>query len=109
MDHVLLDFLSFRTFISEPILIIFYYVGAVLAPIGVWLGLRWAFARFHVVAELGRQGAGQLWQLLSPRQRTAFLAAFITALLLAELFWRMAFEFVIAFLQIRHALVHGAA
>ena len=75
----------------------------------MWLGLRLAFARFVVATELGRQGAGQLWRCLDPRQRAALVATFVGALLLAELLWRMAFEFVIAVLQIRHALMNGAA
>jgi hypothetical protein len=45
------------------------------------------------------------WQLLAVRQEFLLIFIFTGVFLLMELFWRMLFEFLIAYLQIRDALL----
>lgn len=98
------DFLSFRTLISPTVLIGFYLLGAVVMPLFaflLWLKLR---ARFAVVrnseAAVGRWSKRNL----SPPQRIGLLLAALIAFLLMEMFWRMLFEFLIAYLHMAEDL-----
>ena len=98
------DFLSFRTLISPSILIGLYVLGAVVLPFIaalLWLKLR---ARFAVVRN-GEAAVGR-WskQNLSAPQRIGLLLAVLIAFLLMEMFWRMLFEFLIAYLHMAEDL-----
>jgi hypothetical protein len=52
------------------------------------------------------QGKSWLLNLTSLRQRMLLLALFILAFLCAEIIWRMVFEYLLAYLQIRDVLLH---
>jgi hypothetical protein len=51
------------------------------------------------------QGKSWLLSLTSLRQRMLLLALFILAFLCAEIIWRMMFEYLLAYLQIRDVLI----
>ncbi len=98
------DFLSFRTLISPSVLIGFYLLGALVMPLIaalLWLKLR---ARFTVVRE--GEAAVRRWSKhnLSTPQRIGLLLAVLIAFLLMEMFWRMLFEFLIAYLHMAEDL-----
>ena len=98
------DFLSFRTLISPSVLIGFYLLGALVMPLIaalIWLKLR---ARFAVVRD--SEAAVGRWrkQNLSIPQRLGLLLAVLVAFLLMEMFWRMLFEFLIAYLHMAEDL-----
>ena len=46
-----MDFLSFKTFISTEVLIAFYYIGAAIFPVGLWLLMSWLIRRFNVFSD----------------------------------------------------------
>ena len=82
------EFLSFKTFITPYVLIIFYYIGAVAIPLLLyfykkkllaWLGLE---IKFHA------------------RVKLIFLIMFF----IMELIWRMGFEMLLAYFQIHEIL-----
>ena len=100
-----MDFLSFKSFISIPVLIGFYYIGAVIMPVFLWLVSIWLTKKFQWLDTLHKKAKETLWQLLNTRQKIVFILIFIIALLFMQLFWRMLFEFLIAYLQIRDALL----
>lgn len=100
-----MDFLSFKSFISIPVLIGFYYIGAVIMPIFLWLTAIFLVKKYQFINTLHKKSKETLWDLLNTKQKIIFIAFFITAFLFMELFWRMLFEFLIAYLQIRDALV----
>lgn len=100
-----MDFLTFKTFISTEALIIFYYIGALLLPIGLWLVVTWLIRKYSLLNSAYEEGKELLWKSLSRKQRTKFIAFFIISFLFMELFWRMLFEFLIAYMQMRDALM----
>jgi len=101
-----MDFLTFDSFISIPVLMGFYYIGAVFCPLVMWRCIRWMVARFSLLEQTYLRGKTLIWQLLPVKQKVKVLLLFMAAFLLAEIFWRMLFEFLIAFMQMRDALVY---
>jgi len=100
-----MDFLTFKRFISTEVLIVFYYIGAILLPIGIWFLLTWLIRKYKFIEDAYKKGRETIWRSLSRKQQTKLVALFISAFLFMELFWRMLFEFLIAYMQMRDALL----
>jgi hypothetical protein len=101
-----MDFLIFDSFISIPVLIGFYMVGAVLCPFVMWRCLGCMFTKFSLVEITYLHGFFFICELLPVKQKVKVLLLFIAAFLLAEIFWRMLFEFLIGYMQMHDALVY---
>ncbi len=100
-----MDFLTFKSFISIPVLIVFYYFGAVVFPFLMWLFSTWFIKKFKIVGEIRSAGRNKIWAALNTNQKIKLIVAFIMAFLFMELFWRMMFEYLIAYMQMRDALL----
>ena len=103
------SFLTFETLISTQVLIAFYYLGAAVMPILLfWFMLwfkEWLGHRVPVV-KLGLQaGKRVIKDNTSWQTRLKWTLFFVVMFLFAELFWRLLFEFLIAYMQMRDALV----
>ena len=101
-----MDFLAFKSFISTEVLIIFYYIGALILPVGLWILLTWLIRKYKYLNTAYENGKAIVWKSLNKQQQTKLVAFFITSFLFMELFWRMLFEFLIAYMQIRDALLN---
>ena len=101
-----MDFLTFKSFISTEVLIIFYYIGALILPVGIWILLTWLIRKYRFLNTSYENGKELIWKSLNKKQQTKLVAFFISFFLFMELFWRMLFEFLIAYMQIRDALLH---
>ncbi len=105
----MLDFLTFQSFISGYILIAMYNIGAFILPLLIWHFSK----KIYQKLQLFRQGHDHIkklvWSSLNWKQRMLLITIFTAILLLIELVWRMMIEFLIAYIQIRDALVlpHG--
>ncbi len=102
-----MDFLTFKSFISTEVLIVFYYLGAVILPVGIWTFLTWLIKKYRFVNRAYENGKEKIWKLLNRKQQAKLVAFFITSFLFMELFWRMFFEFLIAYMQMRDALLQN--
>ncbi len=100
-----MDFITFKSFISTEVLIVFYYLGALILPIGIWLLLAWIIRKYRLLNTAYANGKKLLWESLNRKQQTKFVAFFVISFLFMELFWRMFFEFLIAYMQMRDALL----
>jgi hypothetical protein len=100
-----MDFLSFKSFISTEVLIIFYYIGAVILPFGLMLLFSWFIRKYEIVDVTYQKGKDAIWGALNKTQKVKFVAFLMTLLLFMELFWRMLFEFLIAYMQMRDAII----
>lgn len=100
-----MDFFTFKSFISTEILIIFYYLGALILPIGTWILLIRLIHKYRILNKIYENGEEIIWKSLNTKQKTKFLAFFVSIFVFVELFWRMLFEFLIAYMQIRDALL----
>jgi hypothetical protein len=99
------DFLVFDRLISHYALIVFYYLGALGMPLAAWLLARYLLVRFPSARDAFDAGKRGIGGLLNVRQRVLLLALFFSAFLFMELLWRMLFEYLIAFMQMRDALI----
>lgn len=102
-----MDFITFKTFISTEALIVFYYFGAIIMPVGLWFLLAWRVRKYGFLNAAYASGKEKAWKLLNKKQRTGFLVFFGVSFLFMELFWRMLFEFLIAYMQMRDALLQA--
>jgi len=103
-----MDFLTFKSFISIQALIIFYYLGAVIMPISIWFFLIWILRKYPFVGEAHKKGQEVFWQSLSKKLKIKLVSFFVVIFLFMELFWRMLFEFLIAYMQMRDALLQSS-
>lgn len=102
-----MDFLTFKSFISTEVLILFYYIGALILPIGIWFLSAWLVRKYKFLNATYESGKEMIWKSLNKKQQIKFLTFFIFFFLFMELLWRMLFEFLIAYMQIRDALLHA--
>ena len=91
----LYDLLSFKTFISPYMLYIFYYMGAVLVPL-VMLKYSYKIYAFLKI---------DISKIIPNEYKLKVYSISILMFIFLEILWRMMFEFLIAYLQIRDALV----
>jgi hypothetical protein len=91
----LYDLLSFKTFISPYMLYIFYYMGAVLVPLVM---LKYSY-KIYAFLEI------DINQIIPKEYKFKVYSISILMFIFLEILWRMMFEFLIAYLQIRDALV----
>lgn len=110
MLDFILDFLTFRILVSPYVLLIFYYLGAVMMPLAMWIFWRWLKKRYvwlsQTQEELGDLGR----QYLSPARRALIVFGCLLCFFMMELFWRMMFEFVMAYFHMVldiQRLTHG--
>lgn len=101
-----MDFLTFKEFISIEVLILFYYLGALICPIIGWLLFSWLIRKYPLLYTISSKGKQLTWGLLSSKKKIMLIALFISLFLFIELIWRMMFEFLIAYIQIRDALLN---
>ena len=100
-----MDFLTFKSFISIKALIIFYYIGALILPVGLWLLIDWLIRKYDFFDAIYEKGKEAIWKSLNKKRQIKLLMFFIVIFLFMEVFWRMLFEFLIAYMQIRDALI----
>lgn len=100
-----MDFLTFKNFISTEVLIFFYYIGALIMPAGIWALLKWLIGKYQFLNVSYESGKAIIWNSLNKKQQMKLVVFFIFFFLFMELFWRMLFEFLIAYMQIRDALL----
>ena len=104
-DEYTMDFLAFESFISIKALIVFYYCGVFVMPFFAWHVLKWITQQYKIIDITYQIGKDKLWSALSKEQKIKLVVVSIVFFLFMELFWRMLFEFLIAYMQIRDALV----
>ncbi len=126
--ETLKDFLQFRVFIAEDVLIVFYLFCALLIPFAAWYFLLKVIRRYAVVIKLYEAGRYSLffsllvwmlrkikffrdkmdekitWKSLDSSQKFKLIAIYIIMVFFAELFLRLMFEYLIAFMQMHEFL-----
>ena len=93
------DFLTFQTFITPTLLILFYYMGAIVIPFVSYFIARWIKSNYFKDVE------SKIKKSLSSKQRLIVLSIAIVCFLCMELFWRVMFEFFIAYFDMHDALM----
>ncbi|MDY0117497.1 MAG: DUF4282 domain-containing protein, partial [Sulfurimonadaceae bacterium] len=70
-----------------------------------WYFSIWLIRKYEMISIASKKATESFWKLLSTKQKSGFILFLIIAFLLMELFWRMLFEFLIAYMQMRDAIV----
>jgi hypothetical protein len=105
MMDILLDFLTFRRFLGPYVLPLIYYLGALGVPFTAWALLVWLRRRYSRLDQTLQSG-GEMARLHTRRRdRIALALLFLAIFLFMELMWRLLFEYLMAFLQMREALL----
>ena len=97
------DFLLFKAFIAQDVLIVAYYVGAVGMPFVLWVARDKLTRRFAMFGWIDQQGQ-LLFQQLSSRNKKWLLLLGVFVFIALEIIWRMMFEAMIGYFQIHDFL-----
>jgi hypothetical protein len=93
------DFLMFKTFITPTLLILFYYIGAMVIPFVSYFIAKWIKSRYF------KDLSHEIKESLSSKQRFLVLGMAIFCFLCIEIFWRVMVEFFIAYFDMHDALM----
>jgi hypothetical protein len=97
------DFLTFKTFITPTLLLVFYYMGAILIPfVSYYLGL-WLKGRYF--SKISTTLKDTIVINTTKKQRLLFIVLALLCFVCMELFWRVMFEFFIAYFDMHDALM----
>lgn len=94
------DFLTFQTFITPTLLIIMYYIGALIIPL-----LSWYFVRWIKKVYLSEKVKTSVVIHTTAKQRLIIFSIFFICFLCMEILWRVMFEFFIAYFDMHDALM----
>ncbi len=93
------DFLTFQSFITPTLLIIMYYMGVILIPV------LCLYFTFWIKKTYLPDVSQALNTYLTTKQRFILSISFLLMLLFMEIFWRVLFEFFIAYFDMHDALM----
>jgi hypothetical protein len=100
------NFLTFRTFISIDILILSYYIGAIIIPIAMWFSKAYLQRRFNLLDRVNRLMI-TLFGKLSLKRKILSILILMMLFISMEIIWRMCFEAMIGYFQMIEALKNG--
>ncbi len=103
--NAIIDFLSFKLFITPSLLVVMYYLGAIIMPIMSWFFVKWLQQKhpyFYVATEVSKQ---QYVNHVETKHRILLWAIALIFFVMLEIVWRMMFEFFIAYFQMHDALL----
>jgi len=93
-----MEFLQFEKFISIDVLIIFYYLGAIVIPIILFYGKQKLLKKIQILKTV--------YEKIKDNLSFKIKIYLVFFFLFLEIVWRVMFEFLIAFIQIRDKLVY---
>ena len=97
------NFLMFETFISPALLIFLYYIGAIVIPIVSWYFIHWIKTIYF--SKKDTQSNEYIAVKMTLRQHIIVYSFFFISFLCMEIFWRILFEFFIAYFDMHDALM----
>jgi len=100
------DFLTFKTFISIDILILSYYIGAIIIPIMMWFSKAYLQKKFKILDRFNSLIL-ELFGKMSLTKKLLSIVLFIFMFISMEIVWRMCFEAMIGYFQMIEALKQG--
>ena len=94
------DFLTFGTFISPSVLILLYYIGAIMIPF-----LGFTFVRQFILPLLPQSSKDTVKAQTTQKQKILFFILMLLCFLCMELLWRILFEFMVGYFDMHDALM----
>jgi len=105
---MLYDLLTFHTFITPSLLLICYYMGAVVVPFLLVYYYRLLRQKYTTIQEAERSFYDWFLQR-SLKSRVGSILLLVMMIVMAEIGWRMMFEMMIGYFQMHDALQQIAA
>jgi len=99
----MLNFLTFKTFISVDVLILSYYIGAVIIPIVMWFSKSYLQREFQILDRFN-SWLVSLFGELSLKSKILSILFMMAIFISMEIVWRMCFELMIGYFQMVEAL-----
>ncbi len=97
------SFLSFDTFISSKVLVVMYYIMAVIMPLFLWSARLYILKKVSFLSDMN-DGAKNLFQKLSLSNKVLTVLLFIMMFFCMELCLRMMFEMMIGYFDMHNYL-----
>ncbi|ADN08555.1 DUF4282 domain-containing protein [Sulfurimonas autotrophica] len=97
------DFLTFNSFITQDVLLFFYYIGALVIPITLYYFRDYLMKNFSLFKTVNDK-VKDFYISLSATEQKVFWITFITLFLCMELCWRMIFEAMIGYFDMHDYL-----
>jgi len=98
------DILSFNTFVTQDILLFFYYIGAVVIPIALYFFRAYLIEHFTLI-QAGYEKLYAFYNSFSISEKKVFWFIVISMFLCMELCLRMVFEAMIGYFDM-HDYLH---
>ena len=95
---MMIDFLTFKSFIAIDFFIFFYYMGAIVMPILFLVKRSYLLNRFKFLENFYNILKG-FFSKLTKKQQIISILLFISFFLFLEIMWRICFEMVIGYFQ----------
>lgn len=127
----MIAFIQFKHLIAEDVLTVFYVLCAIILPIAFWFFLFWVIRRYAVVMQLYKDSDYSIifslimwvirkikffknkmdekitWQSLSLKQKLKFIGMYLMIVGFSEIFLRLVFEYLIAYMHMHEWLKPG--
>lgn len=103
--NAVINFLSFKIFITPSLLIYFYFFGAVLIPFMGWVSILKLKKKYTLFAQGIKQSLAPLMHPSQLKHRLIIYTTLVFIFVILELIWRAMFEFLIAYFQMHDALI----
>ena len=97
------DVLLFNTFVTQDVLILFYYIGALLMPIVLYV-FRGEIIKRVAFFKRVNDTLKDFYSKFTSTQKIVFWLVFITIFFCMELCWRMMFEMMIGYFDMHNYL-----
>lgn len=101
--QTLVDFLAFRNILSPAVLPVFYVLGAAGIPFGMWLAVKRSLS--FLEKQVPEPHRAEAEDAPARRYNGRILSWFALLFMVTEILWRILFEYLVAFLQMRDALL----
>jgi len=98
-----LDILTFNRFVTQDVLIFFYYIGALVVPVILWLAKDYLHKESPYFSKK-IENLLHYYQRLKISNKALLWLVFITLFICMELCWRMMFEMMIGYFDMHNYL-----
>jgi len=99
----MINFLTFKTFISIEILILSYYIGAIIIPILIWLSKSYIQKKIKILEKFNNFLI-TIFGKMSLKRKVLSILFMIVIFISMEIVWRICFEAMIGYFQMIEAL-----
>jgi len=94
------DVLVFNKFITQDILLLFYYIGVFALPVVVFLSRNYLIQNISLLKKID----DKIQKSLNLKEKALFVVSFFILLIFFELGWRMLFEMMIGYFDMHDYL-----